>query len=373
VSPIKIGFPRMKKEAGERRDFLPKLLANLHKLGATIVLESGYGSGMGLGEKEYNEAVPQVEFVSHQKAYRQDYVIVLRCPEEEEIGWMQPGACLISMLHYPTRPERVRLLHSLDLEAVSLDSITDDNGRRLIENLRAVGWNGMHAAFRVLQDTYPRPGFDSPARSPITVTLLGAGAVASHAMRAAVRYGDVNLHRRMARAGVPGIVLTVLDYDVTDRADIVRRILGRTDILVDATQRLDVSKPVIPNDWVGDLPSHAVMLDLSVDPYDCSCDPIKMKGIEGIPHGNLDQHIFTPDDPAFDSLPDCVRKEHRRHAVSCYSWPGIYPRECMEVYGKQIQPILRTLISKGGIENIKHGGRFFERAIVRAQLSRLAN
>ena len=373
MNPIKIGFPRMNKEAGERRDFLPRTIANLHKLGASIVLEAGYGSGMGLAERDYSKSVPAVEFVSHQEAYRQDYVVVLRCPEETEICWMQPGACLISMLHFSTRPERVRLLRRLDLEAVSLDSITDDNGRRLIENLRAVGWNGMHSAFDVLRGIYPHPGFESPHRSPIAVTMLGAGAVASHAMRAAIRYGDVNLHRRMARAGVPGVVLTVLDYDVTDRADIVRRILSRTDILVDATQRLDVSKPVIPNDWVADLPDHAVILDLSVDPYDCSCDPIKTKGIEGIPHGDLDQHIFSPEDPAFDSLPPCVRKDHRRYAVSCYSWPGIYPRECMEVYGKQIQPILRTLITKGGIQNIEHGGRFFERAIVRAQLSRLAN
>jgi alanine dehydrogenase len=373
MSLVKIGFPRMKKEAGEHRDFLPRLVANLYKLGASIVLEAGYGSGMELAEADYREVVPTVDFVSHEEAYRQDYVVVLRCPEENEIRWMQPGACLISMLHYPTRPERVRLLQSLGLDAVSLDSIRDDNGRRLIENLRAVGWNGMHSAFRILQTTYPDPGFESPQRSPIAVTLLGAGAVASHAMHSAIRYGDVSLQRRMARSGVPGVVLTVLDYDVTDRADIVRRILSHTDILVDATQRVDVSKPVIPNDWIGDLPAHAVILDLSADPYDCSSAPIKTKGIEGIPHGDLDQHVFTPEDPVFESLPPCVRKDHRRHTVSCYSWPGIYPRECMEVYGKQIQPILRTLITKGGIRNIENGGRFFERAIVRAQLSRLAH
>lgn len=370
---IKFGFPRMKKEAGERRDFLPRLVASVHRLGASIVLESGYGSGMGLSETDYREAVPMVEFVSHEEAYRQDYVVVLRCPEEREIRWMHPGSCLISMLHYPTRPERVRLLRSVGLEAVSLDSIMDDNGRRLIENLHAVGWNGMRAAFRVLQSIYPDPGFESPDRSPIAVTLLGAGAVASHAMRAAALYGDVELHRRLAGSGVPGIVLTVLDYDVTGRAGIVRQILRRTDILVDATQRPNVSKSVIPNDWVGDLPAHAVMLDLSGDPYDCSTDPIKTKGIEGIPHGNLDQYIFPPGDRAFDDLPACVEKHHRRHAVSCYSWPGIDPRECMEVYGRQIQPILRTLITKGGIQYIEEGGRFFERAIVRAQLSRLAD
>ena len=34
-----IGLPRMHKEAGERRDFLPAFVARLHQLGASVVLE----------------------------------------------------------------------------------------------------------------------------------------------------------------------------------------------------------------------------------------------------------------------------------------------------------------------------------------------
>ncbi len=40
----------------------------------------------------------------------------------------------------------------------------------------------------------------------------------------------------------------------------------------------------------------------------------------------------------------------------------------MEVYGKQIHPLLRTLIEVGGVEDIDAKGRFFERAIARARL-----
>ena len=40
------------------------------------------------------------------------------------------------MLHYPTRPQRVAYLKSLGIEAISLDSLKDENGRRLIQNLR---------------------------------------------------------------------------------------------------------------------------------------------------------------------------------------------------------------------------------------------
>jgi len=150
-------------------------------------------------------------------------------------------------------------------------------------------------------------------------------------------------------------------------------ILSTTDILVDATQRPDPGIPVIPNDWIAFLPPHAVLLDLSVDPYQCTQEPFYVKGIEGIPQGNLDQYVFPPDDPAYEEVPPCIPTLHRRYAVSCYSWPGIYPKACMEIYGRQLRPIMHVLIEKGGIGNINHHGRYFERAIARAQLSRWQN
>jgi alanine dehydrogenase len=128
--------------------------------------------------------------------------------------------------------------------------------------------------------------------------------------------------------------------------------------------------PVIPNDWIASLPDHAVLLDLSVDPYDCYTQPAYVKGIEGIPQGNLDQYIFAPDDPVYNNLPVCIPTRHRRYAVSCYSWPGIYPQACMQVYGRQLQPLLRVLFEKGGVGAINHSGSFFERALARGMLSR---
>lgn len=42
----------------------------------------------------------------------------------------------------------------------------------------------------------------------------------------------------------------------------------------------------------------------------------------------------------------------------------------MELYGRQIRPILHILIEKGGVQHIDPEGSFFERAIARAMLSR---
>ena len=41
----------------------------------------------------------------------------------------------------------------------------------------------------------------------------------------------------------------------------------------------------------------------------------------------------------------------------------------MALYGDQIRPILRTIIDRGGLQDINSHGRYFERAIGRALLS----
>ncbi len=367
---ISFGFPRLHLEAGERRDFLPALVHRLERDGAQVFLEHGYGFGMGFSEEDYRSAAPGVRFVSNEETYRQDMVVVLRYTGDDRVRQMRPGSCLVSMLHYPTRPLRVEFLRELGIEAISLDSLKDDLGRRLVENLQAVGWNGVCAAFEVLKEIYPPPGFEDPNRNPIKVTVMGAGAVGMYAIQAAVRYGDVETWKRMAGIHATGVQVTIVDYDLTNHPGIMQKIIQYTDILVDATQRADPSLPVIPNDWIGLMRPHAVLLDLSVDPYVCEGEVHSVKGIEGIPQGNLDQYIFAPDDPVYQSMPAWIKTRHRRHAVSCYSWPGIHPRECMEVYGHQVHPIFQTLIEAGGVRNLDGKNSFFSRAIHRALLSK---
>jgi len=367
---ISIGMARMHAEFGERRDFLPSFVSRLIRRGAKVVMEHGYGSGMGFTEEDYIKAAPDVQFAAHEEIFNQDYVLVLRCPVEAELKQLKKGAVLISMLHFPTRPQRVELLRSLGVDAISLDSLKDDNGRRLVENLKSVAWNGLEVGFQVLRRTYPAPGMEGKNRNPIRATVLGVGAVGMHAVQAASRYGDLQLWSLLAKRGIPGVQVTAIDYDVVRNEKTMREILGQTDILVDATQRPDPSKYVIPNEWISLMPEHSVIVDLSVDPYNLAIDPPEVKGIEGIPQGNLDQYVFAPNDPAFERIPTAVSTKNRRHVASCYSWPGIHPKECMDLYGNQLRPIMRMIIEKGGVQNIRPKGVYFERTIARAMLSR---
>jgi alanine dehydrogenase len=365
--PLTFGLPRMHKEAGERRDFLPALVAEVAKLGVEVYVERGIGSGMGLSDQDYLDASPRVHVVDHLEAFKQDVVLVLRCPEMDELEKLKPGATLISMIHFPTRPKRIRRLTEMGLHAISLDSIADDDGKRLVENMKAVAWNGVEAGFQALAKNFPE--FDDEARGPIRVTVMGAGLVGKHAVEAATKYGDRERATALDGKGLAGVEVTVLGRNLTGRWQYMREQFLQTDLLVDATQRSDPSRPLVPNEWLSWLPQHAVVCDLVVDPYVLDGNPPTVRSLEGIPRGSLDQYIFWPDDPKWDqTVPKSIDSTHRRTVATCYSWPGVHPKECMALYGRQLGPMLETLFRRGGVDALRPDGDFFERALCRASL-----
>jgi len=366
LQDLTFGFPRMHKEDGERRDFLPALIGTIANRGCDVFVESGIGSGMGYTDDDYVEMSPSfVHVVDEGAAYRQEVVVVLRAPIGK-FERIRGGATLISMLHFPTRPARVHHLQELGIDAVGLDTIEDDEGRRLVVNSKAVAWNGLEAAFDVLERTWPL--LVSRERGPVRVTVMGAGEIGKHAVEAATKFGRLDRNGRFARRRLPGVEVVTVGRNLTGDERYLRGRLTETDVLVDATQRDDPSRPLVPNAWIGLLPSHAVICDLVVDPYLLDADPPTVRAIEGIPQGNLDRYTFEVGDAAWDLLPQQVLSGHRRTVTSCYSWPGVHPKRCMQLYGKQLAPLLETLVERGGLADVRRDGSFHERALYRGSL-----
>jgi alanine dehydrogenase len=254
------------------------------------------------------------------------------------------------------------------LHGVSLDAVSDDEGRRLMENLEGVAWIGVREAFRQIRRRHPN--FEHPSRRPLHVTCLGAGAVGGHAVRAATRYGDPELREAMVAKDVPGVEVVVVDFDLTRHEDYMLGRLAATDLLIDATQREDPGRPVIPNQWLAALPEDAVLLDLACDPYELDADPPLVKGIEGVPHGTLSRYVFPADDPAWDAIDPRIDTTHRRLALSCYSWPGLDPVASMRRYGKQIEPFLEVILGKPITAWNPRSDSPDERALARAEVTK---
>ncbi|HYH03598.1 MAG TPA: alanine dehydrogenase, partial [Bacillota bacterium] len=212
---VTIGFPRMFKEAGERRVFLPAFIQSLTRY-ADVFLEEGYGSRSGFTFDDFRQGSHRVFKADRLEVFKKDYVIVLRSPNEDEFCLMRPGTCLVSMLHFPTRPRRVQTLRELRINAISMDSIVDDSNLRLVENMRAVAWNGLEAAFDVLERNCPdlvREGL------PYNTLILGTGMVGKHAVEAATKFGNFERNERHITHKGPGIVALSVGRNITEYPD----------------------------------------------------------------------------------------------------------------------------------------------------------
>jgi alanine dehydrogenase len=366
---LTVGLPRIHLEAGEHRDFLPTLVRELVRFGADrVVLEEGYGGGVDVAPEAYLDGDGRVRFADYHECLAQDVIVVLRCPREPELRRIRSGAILVTMLHYLTRPLRNALLQELGIVGVSLDGVVDDRGRRLVQNMELVGWAGVGVAFRELAGA--REDFAHPGRSPIRVTCLGSGAVGGAAAHAASRYGDPGLRDSLHDRGVPGVEVAVVDHDLSWHEDYMLRRLGCTDLLIDASRRPEPSVPAIPNRWIGAMPEDAILLDLSADPYDLNVDPPTVKGIEGVPHGNLDGYVFEQHHAAWDEVGSPVDTSNRRLALSCNAWPGVRPRASMGLYGEQLEDVMDVVLSKPVHQWDVASPHHAERALARAELSR---
>lgn len=358
-----MAFPIIHEEKSEKRDFLPSLFRKLGKYpGLRIYLEKGYGMKLGIAEDEYTNANPNVTFVSADEVFTKEAVIVVRVPKFERIRKMRRKAVLVSMLHYVTRPRLVELLDEKDILCFSMDSIVDDWFNRIFVNFPGTSGPAMRAGFAELGKRMPE--FSSPARRPINATILGLGKTAQAAAKALENCSEPDF----SRYGVSGIIVRMLPQSITSRHDLLGSILTDTDILVDCTKRSDPSAIIVPNRLLCSLPPHAVIVDVSSDPYDAGTIPPQVKAIEGIPYGTLDKYAFETDDPFYASIDPLVDTACRRTVVTCNAWPGSEPEECMRVYEEQLLPLIRVLLENDPGKISLESDDMYERALARSTL-----
>ena len=245
TQPLKIGLPRVRNEHAEKRDFPPGLVRAAAEAGAEVFLEKGYGEGIGFDEADYKSIGTPVHFVERARIYENDVVLVLR-PSGDTLELLRPGTTFLAMLHFPTHRVRARRLAQLGIHAIALDLIVDDEALRMIEDMRAVAWNGLEAAFEVL--VKEQRNFWNPCRAPTRVMVLGAGMVGKQAVEAATELGSFSFSDRAMSEGLPGVEVTTIGRNLSSNEAYMRWRLRQSDLVVDASRRPDPCRPIVPNE-----------------------------------------------------------------------------------------------------------------------------
>jgi alanine dehydrogenase len=355
-----IGFPRIKNYAGDVRDFLPSLFSYFKPFNEIeIFVENNYGSGLGLTENDYLKENSNIHFVSSDDVYQKDMIIILKMPNLSELEKLKDGCSLFTMCHYSTRPAYVELFKRKNIFTLSMDGIVDDYGKRLFVDYFRTAFNGSKLAFEELKKSYDN--FYYNERQPIYITILGVGMVAQNCAKSFEILGD----EAFIDKNIAGVIMQLLPRTITNNVDVMATLLKQTDILVDATKRVETDKYVVKNELLANLPKHSIILDITADRYDAQ----QVKPIEGTVIGNLESCIIYPDDKRYDTLPEGVNSTNRRTTVSCDAWPGTTPMESIKFYEILIKDYLNIVLSKE-VSNIdENSNNFFERALYRGTLN----
>jgi alanine dehydrogenase len=282
------------------------------------------------------------------------------------MDYMKEGSILVSMLHYPTRLARVEYLKERNIFGVSMDLIRNDLMERIVVNYKGTSGNGVKAAFKELERLLRHS--DEVQKGPISVSVMGMGMVGLMASKFAGKFGGKRNEQLFNSLGINSVITNMLSRNITSDRKLMSEILSNTDILIDATTRDDASKYIIRNEFLGSLKKHSIILDLTADPYLEDIEPIQVKAIEGIPAGTLDRYVLHPDDKAYASIPKGVMTNNRRTVISCNAWPGVNPERCMKLYGIQMAPIIKRLISQSRTQLDEINDDFFMRAIYRSTI-----
>lgn len=360
-----IGLPTMHKEEGEKRAFLPSFIQMLGKYDVDVYIDDDYGERMGYSVEDYIKVNDRVKVVPHCEVYRQDLVIVLKAPNNDELDQMKENSGLISMLHYDSKPMLRARLRKNKIISFSMDSIMDDSGQRMVVTYEQTAWAGVCTAIDEMEKR--RKDFYSPDRKPFNVLIMGMGNMGVNAGKSCFRYLAEKLRNNELYGKVPGMLVTYFEKDTTRSKDDIRKLFAETDLLVDATKRVDFTEYIITNDLIGCLKENAIILDITADPYYTTTNPIQVKAIEGLPYGTLDKYVFEVDAPEYEEIPKEVRKDFRRVTVSCNGWPGVYPERAMKIYEEQLEPFIEILMKKGFELSIS-GENLYERALYRSTM-----
>src|SRR3989344_2870585 len=217
MSP-RIELVNIKHPDGDPRVFPPEFVDALKGDGWTVYVNSdGKGLGLKIPQAEYEKS--GASFVDTKKIPQDTVILTLRYPPEDFVDLLEPGTVLISMAHFPTRIERSTFLHRREINAIALDQITDDKGKRLVENLQLVAKNGLEDAITAIREH--SPGLLNEAY--IEATIIGSGNIQSHFVNAATHQKDIK------------IIPRTIGREITSNPDLLKKVLQQTHLLVDAT------------------------------------------------------------------------------------------------------------------------------------------
>jgi NAD(P) transhydrogenase subunit alpha len=196
---VRIGIPRESRPGETLVAATAKTAEQLKKLGYDIVVESGAGTSADQTDAAFVAAGAEV--ASAETVWSSDVVVKVNAPDDAEIGRLQRGATLVSLMAPARSPELVDKFAGAGVTALAMDAVPRISRAQSMDVLSSManvaGYRAVieaaHEFGRMFTGQVTAAGKTAPAR----VFVVGAGVAglaaigAASAMGAVVRAFDV--------------------------------------------------------------------------------------------------------------------------------------------------------------------------------------
>lgn len=276
-SDLFIGIPRETSLQEKRVPLVPSDVELLVNNGHEVYIESKAGEKANFSDNAYSEAGAQVVY-SREEVFRADIILKVEPLSYAEIELMKRGQTLISALQLPVQPKNfLQKLIDKKITAIAYDYIQDKEGRLpVIRAMSEIAGNtSILVAAEYLSNVNDGQGMMLGGISgvkPTEVVIIGAGAVAEFAARAAIGLGatvkvfsnNTSKLRRL-QEGVGCRIFTS-----TIQPKVIEKALETADVAIGAIRSESGRSPVIVTEaMVQKMQEGSIIVDVSIDQGGC--------------------------------------------------------------------------------------------------------
>jgi alanine dehydrogenase len=189
-----VGVPREIKSGEARVGVTPGAASEYVAHGHTVLVETGAGAGIGVGDDAYVAAGAKIARTAAEIFAKADMIVKVKEPQPQEWAQLHKGQILYTYLHLAADAEQARGLMQSGVTAVAYETVTADDGSLplLAPMSEVAGRLSIQAAATALQKPNGGRGVllgGVPGVKPGKVTVIGGGVVGTEAARMAVGVG----------------------------------------------------------------------------------------------------------------------------------------------------------------------------------------
>ena len=125
---MKISVPKETKQGERRVALLPQGVKELVAAGHLVNIETGAGTGIGIGDQQYQAAGAKISQTAEEVWTDCDLLVKVKEPSPSEYNFFRPGLKIFCFFHLVALPQLAEKLIATQVTAIDYDLLQNDSG-----------------------------------------------------------------------------------------------------------------------------------------------------------------------------------------------------------------------------------------------------